>query len=217
VHDRPSTTFGSLTVSYDPQGLRPRPWTELQSLWAAELLGSLPDGDVLELCAGPGQIGLLALATSGPTAGATGRRLVQVDEDTTACELAVVNARRAGLADRVEVRHGPAEGTVDDGERFVLVLADPPWVASADVHRFPDDPPSAIDGGRDGLDVVRALLPVCERHLEQAGVVLLQVGGPEQVDGVRDVLRRQRSTLRVADWRQAPAGERGSVVLLTRS
>ena len=41
--------FGGLRIAFDQRVLRPRAWTENQSLWAAELLPSLPPGTVLEL------------------------------------------------------------------------------------------------------------------------------------------------------------------------
>ncbi len=102
-------SFGSLCITYDPEGLRPRPWTQLQSAWAAELLGELPEGDVLELCAGVGHIGLLALVQADAGDGALtrgGRRLVQIDEEETVIGLAERNAQTAGVGERVDVRCG---------------------------------------------------------------------------------------------------------------
>ena len=214
--DGARTTFGPLTIWYDATGLRPRPWTELQSAWAAELLRGLPEGDLLELCAGAGQIGLLALvrARDDPRGAASGRRLVQVDEDETVCRLAERNAALAGLAEQVDVRRGLPVDVLRPDERFVLALADPPWVPSDRVEEYPEDPPGAIDGGPDGLDVVRALLPVLERHLQAPGAALLQVGGRDQVGAVRELLERTGSTLEVVDHRDAPGEEDGAVALL---
>ena len=212
-------SFGPLTIWYDADGLRPRPWTQLQSTWAAELLAALPEGDVLELCAGFGQIGLLALVAADRTSdpSATARRLVQVDTSETVGRLAARNAALVGLANRVRVLHEPAERSLDAGDQFVLVIADPPWVPSDRVRDFPQDPPWAIDGGPDGLRVVRALLPVVERHLHPQGAVLLQVGGPDQADRVSDLLDDRGSPLAVVDVRAAPAGEAGAVALLSAS
>ena len=174
------TTFGRLVIEYDDRVLRPRPWTERQSAWAADLLGHVPEGDVLELCAGAGHIGLLAVD-------GTGRHLVQVDADETACSFARVNAARAradGSAWSVEVRQGWMEDALDPGERFALVIADPPWVRSAETSEHPEDPLSAIDGGKDGLDAVRTCLAVIGRHLVPGGAALLQVGDLGQAEAV---------------------------------
>jgi release factor glutamine methyltransferase len=131
----------------------------------------------------------------------------------TACHLARGNARAAGQFDRVEVHHGLAE-SLTSTRRFVLIIVDPPWVPTRRVTEYPDDPPWAIDGGSDGLDVVRALLAVIERHLYATGVVLLQVGDSHQVDQVRKLLKIIGSTLCVAESRSAPDGEIGAMALL---
>ena len=212
--DLDCVAFGPLTISYDPDGLRPRDWTRMQSAWAAELLSDLPEGDVLELCAGVGHIGLLALVEADRSESRGRRNLVQVDEDETVCRLAERNARDAGLAERVDVRRGTAEDCLDREERFALVMADPPWVPADRVGDYPSDPPQAIDGGSDGLEVVRALLPVVERHVTASGAALLQVGGPDQAAAVRRILERTGSSLSVVECREAPAPDEGAVVLL---
>jgi release factor glutamine methyltransferase len=170
--------FGPLTIEYDDRVLRPRPWVQLQSRWAAELLddGAVP-GPVLELCSGAGHIGLLV-------AELTGRRLVAVDLNPAACHFTRTNARRAGLEDLVEVREGRLEDAVGSDEQFVLVVADPPWVTSAEVGRFPEDPLLAIDGGVDGLAVARACLEAVAGHVAPGGSVLLQLGDDAQADAV---------------------------------
>jgi release factor glutamine methyltransferase len=218
--DDATMAFGRMTITYAASGLAPRPWTVMQSQWAAELLGGLPAGDVLELCAGVGHIGQLALLEADRRDGGhrrTPRALVQVDEDATVCRLAERNAEGAGLAERVVVRRGVAEDALRRDERFVLVIADPPWVPTDRVGDHPDDPPAAIDGGPDGLDVVRSLLPVVERHLHPSGAALLQVGGLDQVDAVRELLGSTGSALRVADVREAPGAGNGAVALLGRT
>ena len=168
-------TFGHLTIEFDARVLKPRTWTELQSAWAAELLPDLPPGDVLEVCAGAGHIGLLAVA-------GTSRHLVQVDADETACSFARSNAARAGTS--VEVRHGSMDEVLRDDERFALVIADPPWVRSDETSAHPDDPLTAIDGGDDGLDVVRLCLGVISGHLMTDGAAVLQVGDVSQAEAV---------------------------------
>ena len=217
MQDWDSMPFGSLTIWFDRKGFRPRPWTQMQSAWAADLLARLPPGDLLELCAGAGHIGLLALAEADRATGAQAssrRRLVQVDRDATACRLAVHNAASAGLGDRVEVRQGLVEQSLAAPERFVMIIADPPWVPSRRVRDYPENPQWAIDGGSDGLGVVRALLPVTERHLHATGVALLQVGGPHQVDRVQHLLQSTGSPLSVAESREAPDVHNGAVALL---
>jgi release factor glutamine methyltransferase len=199
-------TFGSLDIAFDDRVLRPRTWTTTQSRWAAELLADLPEGPVLELCSGAGQIGLLAVA-------GTDRRLVCVDASEAACDFARANAVAAGLADRVEVRHGPLDGALQSGELFPLVIADPPWVPGEETGRYPEDPLTAIDGGPDGLEVARACLRVVARHLAPAGAAVLQLGTRAQVDR----LAQEEADLGDLVLGDVRAHERGVLVRVDRA
>jgi methylase of polypeptide subunit release factors len=165
--------FGPHDISYDDRVLEPRPWTLLQSEWAAELSEHAPPGPMLELCAGAGQIGLAAAWSSG-------RSLVQVDADPVACDFARANAAALGLGDRVEVRCGDLSSTVPLAESFPIILADPPYLPTTLVPRFPGDPVRAIDGGNDGLRVTRSCVLVIAAHLARGGAALVQVHGSRQ-------------------------------------
>ncbi len=175
-----SIEFGGHVIEFDDRVLEPRPWTFLQSRWAAELASEAAPGPILELCSGAGQIGLLAAVLAG-------RDLVQVDVDPVACEWARRNAARAGWAERVEIRCAPAREAVGPDERFPVVLADPPYVPSDQIDRFPDDPVLAIDGGADGLDLVRECLEAAAVALAPGGSVLLQVWGARQAEAIPDL------------------------------
>lgn len=199
-------TFGTLRIAFDDRVLRPREWTTAQSAWAAELLGSVPDGAVLELCAGAGQIGLLAVVGSG-------RTLVCVDANEVACDFARANARAAGVADRVEVRHSRLEEALTADELFPLVIADPPWVPQADTGRFPEDPLTAIDGGGDGLEIARACLTVIAGHLLPGGSALLQLGTAAQATALATERPLSGGDLSVVEVREH---ERGVLVRIDR-
>ncbi len=191
--------FGPLTIAFDDRVLRPREWTAAQSEWAAELMRTAPDGPVLELCAGAGHIGLLAVAASK-------RRLVCVDANPVACDFARDNARDAGMADRVEVREARLETALADDEIFPVVIADPPWVPRAETGRFPEDPLSAIDGGDDGLDVARACLRVVADHLAPGGSAVLQLGTVAQATALAREECFTDGTLTMPELRQEERG-----------
>lgn len=201
-------SFGPLTVQYDARVLVPRPWTLQQSEWAAELAGRASAGPMLELCAGAGHIGQAAAVLAG-------RDLVQVERDPVAAGYARRNAADAGLNERVEVRQASLADALAPDEVFPLVLADPPYLPSAQVSRWPEDPVTAIDGGPDGLDVVRLCLRVAAAHLVPGGPLLLQVAGDAQVDVMADVVTRDELPLAVTDVRRHDP-ER-AVVLLRRA
>jgi release factor glutamine methyltransferase len=172
--------FGRLQIEYDERVLTPRPWTARQALWGAELLHLTP-GPTLELCCGAGQIGLLAVASSKVP-------LVSVDLDPAACELTRRNADAAGLGDRVEVRLGDVVCAVAPDEEFSLVLADPPYLRTTEVARYPEDPRSAIDGGPDGMALVWPCVDTVCGHLASGGNALLQLRSAGQAMRVADRL-----------------------------
>jgi release factor glutamine methyltransferase len=194
--------FGPLLVEYDERVLAPRTWTLEQSTWAAELAADAPAGPILELCAGAGHIGLAAAVLAD-------RDLVQVEADPVAAGYAVANAARAGRGGRVDVRTASLTDAVHPDERFPLMIADPPYLPTVDVQRWPEDPVTAIDGGADGLDVIRTCLEVAAAHLVAGGHLLLQVAGPVQAERVGELLgavpgpRLRRQALRIIDDERA--------------
>ena len=198
----PESQFGPLTIAYDERVLVPRLWTLEQSQWAAELAESAAPGPILELCAGAGHIGLAAAVLAD-------RELVQIEASEVAAEFARANADRAGRSTRVDVRCVRLQDGVRADERFPIIVADPPYLPSADVQRWPDDPVTAIDGGADGLELVRACLDVAAAHLTADGQLLLQVAGPAQDEQIAALLestpawRLARRDARVLDAERA--------------
>ncbi|MDP3969524.1 MAG: RsmD family RNA methyltransferase [Nocardioides sp.] len=171
------TDVGGLRIASDERVLEPRPWTAAQGEWAREILTTAPQGPVLEVCSGAGHIGLVAIR-------GTDRWLVAVDLNPAAADFFARNAAAAGLAAQVEARTGLMDdpAVVAAGERFAVVVADPPWVTHERVGDFPDDPVVAIDGGADGLTVARTCLRVADAHLADGGTLLLQLGDVGQAE-----------------------------------
>ena len=202
-----TVTIDGLQISYDQRVLEPRPWTAAQSRWASSLLPFVPAGPVLELCAGAGHIGLLAVRDHD-------RDLVMVDADEHACEYARHNAQTARMADRVTVRCGPMQDVLEADEQFPLIIADPPWVPSDQVDTYPEDPHLAIDGGATGLDLVKSCLELVSAHLAEDGVSILQVGPDGQTDRVAEHLVRHPE-LRLG-MRERRLHARGALALLVR-
>ena len=198
-----SMEFGSLEILFDSRVLRPRPWTADQSRWAASVALSAPDGPVLELCSGAGQIGLLTIALAP-------RPLVCVDLNPVACSFTRLNADAAGLGELVTVREGRIDSVLEPREGFALVVADPPWVPRADTGRFPEDPLLAIDGGDDGLEVAWACVAAASGHLLPGGTAILQLGTTDQA-AVIDAGLGRYGDLALTEVR---TGERGVLVRL---
>jgi release factor glutamine methyltransferase len=172
--------FYGLRLHVDPSVLIPRPETEL----LVELALARNPSSVLDLGTGSGA---LALAIKRHLPGA---RVVAVDSSARALALARDNARRLGL--EVAFREGAWFAPVA-GERFDLVVSNPPYVAEGDPHLAEGDlrfePRAALVAGADGLDAIRAIAAGAGACLNAGGWLLLE-HGIGQDDKVRAILAR---------------------------
>jgi len=161
--------FYSLPLRVTPAVLIPRPETELL---VDEALALLPRGEartVLDLGTGSGAIAL-ALKHERPDASVTG-----ADVSAAALAVARANAERLGL----DVRFVESDWLAAlAGERFDLIVCNPPYVASGDraFAALAYEPRLALDGGEDGLDALRAVLAGAREHLSERGLLLLEHG-----------------------------------------
>ena len=99
------------------------------------------------------------------------------------------------------------------GERFAIVLADPPYIPSRDTVRHPGDPRLAIDGGPDGLAVARQCLSAIGGHLAEGGFAILQLRDLDQVGELVDDARARGLVV----TGQRTCADRGALALLERS
>ena len=78
-----------------------------------------------------------------------------------------------------------------EGQRFHLIISNPPYIAAADPHLVEGDvrfePASALVAGEDGLDDLRLIVAQAPEHLEAAGWLMLE-HGYDQAEAVRDLL-----------------------------
>jgi release factor glutamine methyltransferase len=135
---------------------------------------------VLDLCTGSGALAI-ALARELPSA-----QVVATDLSPEAVAIARKNAERNGVADRVDVRPGDLWQPVAD-ERFDLIVANPPYIASAVIATLAPEvrrePRLALDGGPDGLELYDRILASARDHLEVSGALVLEHGF-DQADAV---------------------------------
>lgn len=158
----------------DHRALIPRPETEfLTDLIVRRFAGS-PPGNVLDLATGSGCIGLsLAAAWRESDAQVT---LSDVSED--ALDLARLNAGRLNLQSRVRIVRSDLFEKL--GGPFDLIVTNLPYIPSAEIpalsREVRRDPVLALDGGPDGLDIVRRFLKEAPEKLSPGGLVALEVG-----------------------------------------
>jgi release factor glutamine methyltransferase len=164
--------FRRIELSVGPGVFVPRPETELVAGYAIEWcrLHGLDAARVIDLCSGSGAIAA-SIAVELPQAS-----VVAVERDDDAVLWLRRNIEELELRDRVEVLHADARHVSDHGLRpasFDVVVTNPPYVPDAAIIRDPEaaehDPPAALWGGPDGLDVVRGL--------ERQAAALLRPGG----------------------------------------
>lgn len=190
--------------------LTPRPETE--TLVEAALAGvAASPGRVLDLGTGTGCL-LLSLLAAWPSAWGLG-----IDRGTAALEVARDNARVLGLHERVAF--AAADWTAPVAGRFDVVVANPPYIPSAEIDRLEPEvarhePRLALDGGRDGLDPYRVLFPQMARLLAPNGIALFEHGAGQ---GAPLAILARRHTLQVASVLKDLSGlERGLVLTAGR-
>jgi len=177
--------FWSLEFVVDRRVLIPRPETELLVESAVKVLrdrvvdvAGLRRLRAADVGTGSGAVAV-ALATEVPELD-----LVATDASAAVLEVAPDNARRHGVVDRIAFRQGDACAAFDPGERFDVIVSNPPYVADGDLAGLEPEirnwePRSALAAGRDGLDVVHRLVAEAPSHLEPDGWLLLEVGNTQ--------------------------------------
>lgn len=174
--------FWSLDLEVAPHTLIPRPDTELLVETSLALLPASP-ARVLDLGTGTGAIAL-ALGCERLS-----WQVLGVDRIPEAVALAERNRERLRLANvAFQASHW---FSALNGERFSLIVSNPPYIPSTDPHLEQGDvrfePSSALVSGQDGLDDIRLIIDQAPDHLENGGWLLLEHGF-DQPDAVRDLL-----------------------------
>jgi release factor glutamine methyltransferase len=191
--------FWSLDIRVTPAVLIPRPETEtlvVAALEAAESVGAglkpaltlapphpetqnlKPETSPLwgaEVGVGSGAV-VIALAKELPS-------LAWVGLDTSGAALAVArdNARRHAVLERVHFLQMDLLAGLKPNAAFALLVANLPYVPRAEWERLPREiktfePPGALLGGEDGLDLIRPLIRQAQQYVRGGGWVLLEVG-----------------------------------------
>jgi release factor glutamine methyltransferase len=170
--------FYGLELRVTPEVLIPRPETELL---VEQALARAPRS-VLDLGTGSGAVAL-AIKRHLPAA-----RVVAVEDSAAALSVARQNARALGL--EIDLRLGHWFEPVAK-DRFDVVVANPPYVASGDPHleALRHEPQAALVAGADGLDAVRDIVARAAEHLHAGGVLLLE-HGYDQSDRVQALLTK---------------------------
>ncbi len=170
--------FAGLSFKSDPRALVPRsPIAELIESGFEPWLGDLDVQRALDLCTGSGCIAI-AMAVHAPD-----WQVDAVDISADALALAAENVQRMHVGGRVRLRHSDLF-TGLAGERFDLIVSNPPYVTRDEVAALPaeyaHEPVLGLRAGDDGLDLALKILRAAPAHLTNHGVLIVEVGEAER-------------------------------------
>lgn len=182
--------FYGVDFTVSPAVLIPRQETELLVDQALEFARDRPDDiSIADIGTGSGAIAV-AIAANLPSA-----HVYATDRSKDALQIAELNCRKHGVSDRITLLKGdllaPLPKPVD------LIVSNPPYIAS---HLLPDlatevqrEPKLALDGGKEGMEVISRLLEQTSSKLNAGGQLALEIS-PEQLRKVTEIARARFPT-----------------------
>ncbi len=201
------TGFYSLTFRVSPAALIPRPETEiLVSALLQRLKHRGEQLSVADVGTGCGNIAI-ALAVHLP-----GARLWAIDRSPEALALARENARSHGVEERIDFLQGDLLAPLHRRQgRLTAVISNPPYVSAGQLEKLPveirdHEPLMALNGGPDGLEVVRRLIPEAADMLSPGGWLALEIGAgqAQQVETIIARTKRYRDLETIPDYAGIP-------------
>ena len=128
---------------------------------------------VLDMCTGSGCLAILAAETF-PNAAVTG-----ADISPDALDVAKINRTRFGLDDDLELVQTDLFTNLKD-HKFDLIISNPPYVTEEAMEELPaeyrHEPALALGAGRDGMDILRRMMPVLADYLTDDGMAVIEIG-----------------------------------------
>ena len=171
--------FMGLEMLTDPRALIPRPETELLVAEALSFIDKLGrKAKVLDVCTGSGCIAV-AIAKL------TDADVTAVDISPAALTLAAENA----ALHRVQIKFRQSDLFAGlKGQTYDVIISNPPYIPTGELSALQPEiqahePMLALDGGQDGLDIYRRLVPASLEHLAPDGALFLEIG-PKAVETI---------------------------------
>jgi release factor glutamine methyltransferase len=190
--------FWSKDFFVDRNTLIPRPETELLCENIIKLFKK-KNLYILDIGTGSGCI-ILSILTEIKKAKGVG-----IDISRKAIEVARKNSSKLGLNDRVKFFNKPLENIHD--YKFDLVVSNPPYIRSSDIKNLSEDvkrfePKIALDGGKDGLDVIKKVIYKSKTILKRLGWLALEIGYGQHYK-VSQILKKEnfKEELLVQDYK----------------
>lgn len=167
--------FWSLDILIRPGVLIPRPDTEILVEVVLEECRKSPACKVLEVGSGSGAV-VCALCTEAPD---IDFYACDISKDALTNTLANINLLR--LSDRASIFASDLFGSIRIGPVFDIILSNPPYIPSGSIEQLEPEvrvfePVISLDGGPDGLDVIRKLVKTSRHFLKPKGKLIIEIG-----------------------------------------
>ncbi|MBQ6670715.1 MAG: peptide chain release factor N(5)-glutamine methyltransferase [Firmicutes bacterium] len=186
-----TASFYGIDLAVDERVLIPRPETELLAERAIAELKERPFPKVMDLCTGSGAIAA-AVAANVPNV-----KVIATELSPRAFMLARVNLRpyanvkvlRGDLFEALESKDSdPSTKDIP----FDAILTNPPYIPSGAIDGLAPEvkdhePHMALDGGKDGLDIIKRIIAEAPAHFKPSGFLLMEIGD-DQADAVMDLV-----------------------------
>jgi release factor glutamine methyltransferase len=184
--------FMGLTLEVGAGVLIPRPETELMAEYA---IRNRRAEKILDLCTGSGCIAL-ALAKGMPSSQVCG-----VDISDAAVEYAKRNAIRNNISN-VTFLPGDLFSPFKERRFFDLIISNPPYIRRGDISGLQPEvkewePKVALDGGEDGLDFYRRIIPEARFYLKNGGTLMFEMGFGQAGDIAGIIMNAGYSNLKI--------------------
>ncbi len=166
--------FFKLDFEVTPDVLIPRPETELIVEIALELLKDDPDPFIGDIGTGSACIAISVLHELGAA------RAIATDTSPGALRVALRNARRHEVSDRLTLKESDCFSALDAERRFSVIASNPPYISDDEMKALQREvgyePRAALAGGPDGLDIIRRLPSEAAPFLRPGGHLVFEIG-----------------------------------------
>ena len=190
--------FWSKNFFVDRNTLIPRPETELL---CESVIKIFKNKNLYILDIGTGT-GCIILSILSEIKGAKG---IALDISRKAIKVAKKNSNKLGLSKRVKFVNKSLQDIY--GYKFDLIVSNPPYIKTSDIKNLSDDvkkfePKIALDGGKEGLDVIKKVIYKSKSILKRLGVLALEIGYGQHYK-VSQILKEQnfKEELLVRDYK----------------
>ena len=177
--------FMSLDFTVTRDVLIPRPETEILVEAAIGAAKEFESPIILDIGTGSGALSV-SIAKYLPSA-----KIHATDVSQKAIEIAGRNAKTHSVSERINFEAADLFPKAA-GIKFDVIVANPPYIKSSEIEKLmPEirnyEPLSALDGGADGLDFYRAIIPKAKDYLKDSGALILEID-PNLLEGVKKLL-----------------------------